>query len=156
MVVWREWRRPRSEWAWATVAFVISYVVVIDVYVQSQISTRWELDVIEMAFLTLGAFLSYRVFVHARVTAGPDALEIANPFRSSYSLSWESIASMRADRLLIISDTAGRRHIAWVIQKNGWSRAKGLRSAADDAIDELGALAGRALGSAPRSFVTSH
>jgi hypothetical protein len=156
MVVWREWRRPRSEWAWATVAFVVSYVVVVDLYVQSQISSRWVLDVIEMAFLVVGALLSYRVFVHARVSAGPDALEIANPFRSTYTLTWESIASMRADRLLIIRDTSGRRHIAWVIQKNGWSRSKGLRSEADDAIDELGALAGRALGGAPRSYATSH
>jgi hypothetical protein len=155
MVVWREWRRPRSEWAWAAVAFTVSYVVAIDVLVQSQLTSRWQLDLVEMTYLVLGALLSFRVFVHSRVTARSDGIEIANPFRPTYVMKWESIASMRADRLLIIRDITGRQHIAWVIQKNGWSRAKRLRSDADDAIDELSALAGRALGGAPRAFAVT-
>lgn len=151
MAVWREWRRPRSEWLWAAVAFTISYVVVVDVWAQDEVTSRWQLDLIEFAYLAIGLALCYRVFVHSRVTAGPTGIEIANPFRANQFLAWDQIASMRPDRLLIICDQAGRRHIAWVIQKNGWSRARGLRAPADEAVDELGRLATQALG-APRSF----
>lgn len=151
--MWREWRRPRTEWLWAAAAFTISYVVVVDIYVQNQLTSRWQVDLVEFAYLAIGLALCFRVFVHARVTARPSGLEIANPFRGNQFLTWAEIASMRADRLLIIHDTAGKKHIAWVIQKNGWHRAHGQRREADDAIDELGRLATQALGADARSFV---
>lgn len=155
MTVWREWRRPRTEWLWAAVAFTVSYVVTVDIFVQSELTSRWQVDLIEFAYLALGLALCFRVFVHARVTAGPTGLEVANPFRGLQFFPWDQIASMRADRLLIVGDIHGESHIAWVIQKNGWPRARNLRSDADDAIDELQRFAHQALGESARTFAAT-
>jgi hypothetical protein len=154
VIIWREWRRPRSEWAWAVVAFLVSYVAVVDWYVADQLRDRWQVDVVSLVFIGLAGLLTFRVFVHARVTADARGVTIANPFRGDQHLEWAEIASMRADRLLIITDTRGERHIAWVIQKNGWTRATHRHDHADDAIDELGALGGRALNTTPRHYAS--
>jgi hypothetical protein len=157
--VWREWRRPRSELAWAIVAFVIFYAIFVGVTLNSETSTTSGGDqavviIVGLFYVLAAGGLAYRVFIHSHVTADATGLTIANPFRSDQHLTWDAIASMKADRLLWIFDTAGQRHIAWVIQKNGWSRMRHERTEADVAIDELGQLAGRALGTGPKSFAT--
>jgi hypothetical protein len=157
MIVWREWRRPRREAAWAVAAFTMFYVIFVGLALSS-LGTRsaWApkavVVVVGLAYVAISGALAYRVFVHARVVADPTGLTIANPFRGDQHLAWSQIASMRADRLLLIEGTDGRRRVAWVIQKNGWDRARRRRTDADEAIEEMGVLAGRALGTGPRAF----
>jgi hypothetical protein len=158
--VWGEWRRPDVERAWAGVAFTLCYILFM----------TWTLDALSpigswadrfavlgvgVAYIVIGGGLAFRVLVHARVVANADGLIIANPFRGDQHVPWERISWMRANRLLWVYENGGTRHIAWAIQKNGWDRSHDRRTAADEAIEEFGKMAGRALGTAPRDFSTA-
>jgi xanthine/uracil permease len=158
VIVWREWKRPTREVVWAIVAYAMFYVIFVSVLlvdVTSNSSDVFEalIVIVGLLYTLIAAALCYRVFVHARLIADPSGLTIANPFRGNQHLAWSSIATMSPDRLLTIHDAAGKKYIAWVVQKNGWARWHHERTDADDTIDELAMLAGRALGTGPRSFV---
>jgi hypothetical protein len=158
--VWGEWRRPDSERVWAAIAFVLCYVIIIGwaLYALSPIqswASRIAVIGVGVAYVVIGGGLAYRVLVHARVTADVNGLNIANPFRGDQRIPWDRIAWMQPDRLLLVYELDGTRRIAWAIQKNGWDRTHHRRTAADEAIAELGRLAGRALGTAPRDFTSA-
>lgn len=158
--MWAEWRRPQSERLWSIAAFAVCYLTVVgwslaafgDVHGWGD---RVAILAIGLGYCAIAGLLGYRVLFHARVVADERGLLIANPFRGDQRLAWGEIASMRADRLLWITTNDGQRHIAWVIQKNGVDRLRGRRTAADEAIEELGRLAGRALNTAPKQFATA-
>jgi xanthine/uracil permease len=144
---------------WGLLGFVIFYVLFEALLISridsnSSSFTKSLPIVVGLAYSLVGAALLYRVLVHARVVAHEGGLSISNPFRGDQNLAWNEIASMTPERLLIIRCHDGRRVIAWVIQKNGWSRMRQIRQESDEAIDELGALATRALGT-PTSFTRS-
>lgn len=138
-------------------AYALFYVIFVSVLViaitpSSGVMIKASVVTVGLAYSLVAATLCYRVFAHARLTADPTGLTIANPFRGNQHLAWDDIATMQADRLLIIHATNGAKCIAWVVQKNGWSRYRHQRTDADDAIDELALLAGRALGTGPKNF----
>lgn len=139
------------------IAFCTSYVLLVGLTLTTvDANSSWGPKAlvvgVGLLYVLLGGLLAYRVFVHARVTADASGLRIANPFRRDQEVRWDEIVSMKADRLLLIQCVDGRDRVAWVIQKNGWSRLRHERTDADEAIDELGRLAGRALKTGPRDF----
>jgi len=153
MATLREWRRPAREAWWALLGFSIFFVIVGLLVVHAMPAYPSTLEEfipvgVLLTYCLIGAVLAYRVFAHARVIATPSGLLISNPFRSDQFVDWSDIDWMRADRLLTIGLTNGSRVIAWVIQKNGWNRARHDRTAADDAIDELSLLASEQTGAA--------
>jgi uncharacterized integral membrane protein len=149
--VWKQWQRPRMEAYWGVVSFSIFYVIFEAVLVaRVQTDSPWWVKsapvVIGLFYTLLGGGLLYRVIGHAKMLAHEDGLIISNPFRSDQTLSWSEIEYMSPDRLLIIHRHDGTKVVAWVIQKNGWSRWRHIRREADQAIDDLGAFATRARG----------
>ncbi len=160
VTIWRTWRRPRSEAIWGLSAFSFFYVFFESLLVRSIDSSssnfyRASPVIVGFFYVIIGGTLLYRVIGHARVEARPEGLFIANPFRGDQMIAWGDIASMKPDRLLIVTLTSGQRVIAWVIQKNGIDRAKHRRTESDKAIDELGVLAGRALGRDALTFTAT-
>ncbi len=156
MTIWQQWQRPRFEAYWGVVGFSIFYVIfevvlVARVHSDSSLLIKCAPVVVGLAYTLIGAALLYRVLAHAKVLALPDGLVISNPFRSDQKVAWGQIESMSPERLLIIHLHDGTTVVAWVIQKNGWSRWRQLRQAADQTIDDLGSHATRALG-VPTSF----
>jgi len=146
MTILREWRRPSREAWWALVGFSVVYVVVAysttrQMPKSPQISDELEPIAITLAYTIASALLAYRVFAYSRLLATPDGLIVDNPFRSEQRVDWGSIEWMRADRLLTIGLVGGGKVTVWVVQKNGWHRARHERSTADEVIDELSALA---------------
>jgi hypothetical protein len=160
MTTFAEWRRPRREAWWALAGFSMFFVIIGYLLVDGVGAnpTTWDIFVpvlVLVAYSAGGAVLAYRVFAHARVLATDQGLVISNPFRGDQFVAWGDISSIKADRLLIITVASGQRVIAWVIQKNGWSRARHERTAADEAIDEMAALASRILGGPARQFAST-
>jgi hypothetical protein len=131
---------------------IFEYTATIGISSKSSVLERFVPVVVGLAYSMIAGGLLYRTLLHAKVIAHPNGLTIANPFRSDQQIGWDQIASMRADRLLQITTTDGRTVIAWVIQKNGVDRARHRATEADRAIEEMGRLAGRALGTAPKEF----
>ena len=150
VVTWKIWQRPRREAIWGIVAFALFFVL-FDTLLISNISADSSLldkavpVVVIFVYVMCGVTLLYRVLVHAKLVANEQGVRIANPFRDDQLLAWSEITSMRADRLLMIRCVDSRQTVAWVIQKNGWARYRQIRTDADEVIDELSALANRAL-----------
>jgi hypothetical protein len=154
----REWRRSSAEAWWALLGYVVGFFVIASVVISAMDDHPSTADVVGASTLLVGvssgaAILAYRVFAHARLRATVDGIVVSNPFRSDQFVSWANIDSMSPDRLLVVRRTDGGRVIVWAVQKNGWSRARQLRSSSDEVIDELSRLASQQL-SAPREFAS--
>jgi hypothetical protein len=75
----------------------------------------WAPAAVAAGFSTAIIFTTQRFYLHTRVTANDDGVEVVNAF-SVYSVGWAEIASFDAARLLNVKLKNGTVLRAWAIQ----------------------------------------